>query len=108
MVLIPLAQIDLKPGADGLGSNFLPWACAILIAALVYVVKHAVDTNAKHAGEIAALQLTHATALEKVSADRLADVKADAKEQREILNQIVPLSAKLVEGLEILERLTKE
>lgn len=99
-----LAQLDAKTAAEGIGANFLPWAIVGLCIALGFTVKAYLAKSA----EVAALHVAQAAALEKAASERLADVKADAKEQREILSQIVPLSTKLTEGLEILERLTKE
>lgn len=114
-----LAQVDpTKAIADGFGTQFLPYALALVTLALVGVFKllwdqsrgHATEiaaTNKAHTEEISALNKAHSDALALAHTERLADMKADAKEQREILSQIVPLAAKLTEGLEILERLTQ-
>lgn len=92
----PLAQIEVvKPVAEGLGSNFLPWALAIALVAIGVLFKLLWDEKTKHAAEMAAREK---------EAREIA--RADAKEQRELLMQIVPLSAKLTEGLESLERIT--
>lgn len=80
-----MVQIDPAAAADGLTKNPLAWGLVIAIAAIGYLFR-----------ELSAARAAH-----------LETIKADAKEQREILTQIVPLSAKLTEGLEIIERMTK-
>jgi apolipoprotein N-acyltransferase len=90
-----LGQLDPKAAAEGLGANFLPWALVIVLFALAWVVKAYVDQGQKHALELAAVQK-----------EARETQRADAKETRELLMQIVPLSAKLTEGLESLERIT--
>jgi hypothetical protein len=72
------------PIADGLIRNPLAYICALLIIACVFLFKQLSDSRKEH----------------------LETVKAGAKDQREILTQIVPLTTKLTEGLEILERVT--
>lgn len=90
-----LGQIDPKVAAEGLGSNFLPWALVLTLVALAFVVRAYLAQNTAHAAEIAAMQK-----------EARETQRADAKETRELLMQIVPLSAKLTEGLESLERIT--
>lgn len=92
--------------ANGLGSNFLPWALAICLLAVAYLFKTLNEERKTAAAATAAAAEKANAAAEKASAERLADVKQDAAEQRAILSQIVPLSTKLTEGLEILERIT--
>lgn len=113
-----LAQVDpTKVIADGLSGGTLTqalgYACALLIIFIGLLLRAYLAQGTEHRAELArrdeakdAATKAHADAVEKLSADRLVDMKADAKEQREILSQIVPLAAKLTEGLEILERLT--
>jgi len=110
-----LAQVDpTKAIAEGLGANFLPYALALVLLALVFVVRAFMTQGAEHRAELKAIAVAaeardkaHAEALALAHNERLVDMKNDAKEQREILSQIVPLAAKLTEGLEILERLTQ-
>lgn len=77
--------MDPATVANGLASNPLAWGLALTLGAVVYLFRELNSARQAH----------------------IETIKADAKEQREILTQIVPLSAKLTEGLEILERMTK-
>jgi hypothetical protein len=90
-----LGQIDPTPVADGLAKNPLAWGLALSLLAIGYLFRTMNDERK-----------AHATALEAAQKTLVETIKADAKEQREILSQIVPLSSKLTEGLEILERVT--
>lgn len=90
-----LAQIDPKAAAEGLGANFLPWALVLTLVALAFVVRYAISQNTAHAAAVAAMH-----------AEQLTAQRENAKEMRELLMQIVPLSTKLTEALEIVERLT--
>lgn len=114
-----LAQIDPKAAADGLvGPAALGWIIVGLVIALAFVVRaymaqnteHAkalADANAKHAAELSAERAAHSAALAGVQAQLIEQLRTDAKEQRELLMQIVPLAGKLTEGLEIIESLSK-
>lgn len=88
--------MDPTPIAQGLASNPLAWGLALALAAIAYLFRELQGARVAHAKEIADAQ-----------AKLIETIRADAKEQREILGQIVPLAAKLTEGLEILERLTE-
>lgn len=94
-----LAQVDptaaVAGGLAGGNATALAWALAIAGGVIVYLYKQVSDLRSTHAAELAALQKETKEAQ-----------KSDAKEQRELLMQIVPLSAKLTEGLESLERIT--
>lgn len=91
-----LAQIDPKAAADGLvGPAALGWIIVGLVIALLAVVRAYVLLGRESKAEVTAMQK-----------EARETQRADAKEQRELLMQIVPLSAKLTEGLESLERIT--
>lgn len=96
-----LAQIDptaaVAQGLSGGNAQALAWGLAISLAVIAYLYKQISDLRREHAVELAAKS--------KELADQL---RADAKEQREILSQIVPLAAKLVDALEAVERLTDQ
>jgi hypothetical protein len=99
-----LGQIDPKSAAEGLGANFLPWALVIVLFALAWVVKVAIDQNREHAKESAETRQTHAKEIAALQGKLLETVQAHAKEQRELLTQLVPLASALAEGAEHLER----
>lgn len=86
MIPTALAQVDPSTLASGLEKNPLAWGLALALLALGFLFKLLNDEKAAH----------------------LTTIKEAAKEQREILQQVVPLTTKLIEALEILERLTKE
>lgn len=86
MIPIVFAQVDPTPIANGLEKNPLAWGLALTLLALAYMFKLLTAERAAH----------------------VQTIKDAAKEQREILQQVVPLTTKLIEALEILERLTKE
>ena len=92
--MITLAQIDPSGFSKDLNSA-LALGLALALAAIGYLFKSQNDERREHA-----------KALEAAQAKLVETIRADAKEQREILSQIVPLSTKLTEGLEILERVT--
>lgn len=81
--------------AKGLAENPLAWFLALSLLAVAYLFR-LVSTEREAA----------AKALADLQARYVDTIRADAKEQREILFQIVPLASKLTESLEILERLT--
>lgn len=85
--------MNLSEIATGLASQPLAWCLALALGALVYLFKTLDSERKAHASEL----LDSQTKL-------IESIRADAKEQREILSQIVPLSTRLTEGLEILER----
>lgn len=108
-----LAQIDPTAAAQGLGRDFLPWAVVGLVCALVAVCRVAwslnntIHANAKAAAEsLAKLQAEAAAALLKAQSDRSDREREHSKELRDVIMQVVPLSTKMAEGLELLERLT--
>lgn len=90
-----LAQVDPAGAAEGLAKNPLAYIAAVLLLSLGYMFKLYAEERTRSAA-----------ALETARAAHLETVKADAKDQREILSQIVPLASKLTDGLEILERVT--
>lgn len=92
-----LAQIDPSVVANGLASAPIAWIAALALGGGVYLFRLLNEERKAHLAEVAALQAT-----------LLSTVKAGAEEQRKLLTELIPLSEKLSEGLEILERLTKE
>jgi hypothetical protein len=93
---MPLAQVDPTSAiAGGLAANPLAWGLALALVAIAYLFKTLSEERKNAAVELASLR-----------DKQVEQLKQDAKEQREILSQIVPLAAKLVDGLEVLERLT--
>lgn len=89
--------MDPASVANGLAVNPLAWMLAITLAVVGYLYKQLSDERVRHAKELG-----------EAKDALIASIRADAKEQREILSQVVPLAAKLVEGLEILEDLTRD
>lgn len=87
--------MDPSPLANGLASNPLAYMCAIALGVIAYLYKSRDDDRREAAKVLADLQTKY-----------VETIRADAKEQREILAQVVPLTAKLTEGLELLEKLT--
>jgi hypothetical protein len=98
MIPTLLAQVDPSTVANGLSKDLntaLAWGLALALLAIAYLFKSQNDERKEYA-----------KALEAAQTKLVETIRADAKEQREILSQIVPLSTKLTEGLEILERVT--
>lgn len=81
--------------AQGLASNPLAWGLALALGAVGYLFKMLSEDRK-----------VFARALEEQQASLVATLKEDAKEQREILSQIVPLASKIVDGIEALERIS--
>lgn len=79
-----LAQVDPSTLADGLARNPLAWLAALLILAVGYLFVRLNQAQAAH----------------------METIRQEAKEQREILREVVPLTVKLTESLEALERIT--
>lgn len=80
-----LAQISgTAEVAEGLARNPLAWGCALAGAAVAYLFKALLAEQRAH----------------------LETVRAGASQQREILQQIVPLASKLTEAVDTLERVT--
>lgn len=78
--MVVLAQIEAaKPVAEGLGRDFLPWALAIVLIALGFMVR----------------------AYQALQAQLLAEVKSNAEEQKKLLTQVLPLQERLLEMLEL-------
>ncbi len=92
-----LGQIVPSEVANGLAAAPIAWVAALSMAGGVYLFRLLNEERKAHLAEVAALQAT-----------LLSTVKAGAEEQRQLLTELIPLSEKLTEGLEILERLTKE
>ncbi len=115
-----LAQIDVvKPVAEGLGANFLPYALALVIGALLFSVKFALDLikthatataeqNAKHAAALADKETKHAEQIAVLNAKLVERLDTNGKEQRETLMLIIPLVSKLTAGLETIEEQARE
>lgn len=83
-----LAQVDPTPAvpiAEGLAKNPLAWTTLGLALAVAYLFRTLIALYSKH----------------------IETVRADAKDSRDLLAQIVPLSAKLTEGIEVIERITE-
>lgn len=111
-----LAQIEVvKPIAEGLGSHFLPWACALELVAIVFMFKLLWDqgkANAaekekrerEHDAELAALQKSKDTEKDALNVQLLAQMRADAEAQRNLMLQIVPLSGQLVEMIRLTDK----
>lgn len=76
--------MDPTPIANGLASNPLAWMLALALLAIGYLFRLLMSMNSR-------LIEAHQT---------------NAKDQREILSQIIPLVTQLTEAVEILERLT--
>lgn len=91
--------MDPAVAANGFASNPLAWGLVAALAAVGFLFR-----------TLSAERAAFAAALERNQTQLVETLKADAKEQREILSQIVPLATRLTEGIEILERisLTKE
>ena len=81
--------------AQGLASNPLAWGLALALGAVGYLFKMLSEDRK-----------TFAQALASQQAALVETLKEDAKEQREILSQIVPLASKIVDGIEALERIS--
>lgn len=81
MILLLLAQVDPSAVANGLSKDPLAWGLALALVAIVFLYKQNADLRA----------------------EQLSQMRADAKEQREILQQVVPLAEKMIE---VTERLT--
>jgi hypothetical protein len=82
--------------ANGLTQSPLAWGLALALGAVAYLFRTLNEERRASAQAIADVQ-----------AKLVETIRADAKEQREILSQVVPLATKLTEGLEILERVTE-
>ena len=76
--------MDPAPIAEGLAKNPLAWGLAIALAAVAFLFRE----------------------LSRERDQRILTMREDAKEHRELLKSIVPLSEKLAEGIEILEDVT--
>lgn len=81
--------------AQGLASNPLAWGLALALGAVGYLFKLLSEDRKAFAQALASQQ-----------AALVETLKEDAKEQREILSQIVPLASKIVDGIEALERIS--
>lgn len=104
-----LAQIDPKAAADGLvGPAALGWIIVGLVIALVFVVRAYMAQNTAHAKALADANAAHAAEVAAMQKEMRETQRSDAKEMRELVRETVPLAGKLTEGLEILERLSKE
>lgn len=120
MLPLVLAQVDpVKTAADGLAANFWPYALALVGAALVFVVRQYVaaqtahakelsEVRTAHAAELAKRNEAHAAELAKLQAQLIEALRDASKEQRDLLLQIVPLTGKLTQGLEIVEQMSRE
>lgn len=82
--LLVLGQVTSEI-AEGLARNPLAWGLALVGAACVYLFRALVAEQRAH----------------------LETVRSNAAAQREILTQIVPLSSKLTEAVDTLERVTE-
>lgn len=78
--------MDVSTVAGGLASNPLAWGLALALAAIAFLFR----------------------ALMSAQKELTDTIKADAKEQREILQQIVPLATRLTETAELFERLLEK
>lgn len=81
--------------ANGLASNPLAWGLGLALAAIGALFKLLSDERHRSAEKLEALQKAH-----------IETIKADAKEQRELLFQIIPLTSKLMQAIETVERIT--
>lgn len=87
--------MDPTPIANGLAANPLAWGLAIALVVIAYLYRKIDDERRQHGADLVAAQ------------NKLIEtLREDAKEQREILSQIVPLATRLTEAIEIIERLT--
>ena len=89
--------MDPSTVATGLASNPLAWGLALSLGAIGYLFKQPSAEREARAKDLADSQ-----------AKLIEQLRVDAKDQREILSQILPLSTKLSEGLEILVRVTDQ
>lgn len=115
-----MGQVDpTKAIADGLSggdlTQALGYACALLIGALVVVLKlfwdsiqkHATDREAReraHDLEIAKLQKAKDDEIAALQADRLARVAAAAEAQQALLLKVLPLQNQLAEMIKLTSR----
>lgn len=81
--------------ADGLTKNPLAWGLVLALGAIGVLFKLLSDERQRSADKLEATRKEH-----------IETIKADAKEQREILFQIIPLTAKLTQAIETVERIT--
>jgi hypothetical protein len=94
--MIPLAQVEAANSvADGLAKNPLAYVCALAILGAAFTLRGWLSEKDKSAATINALNQT-----------MIVNMREDAKEQREILQEVIPLAAKLVDGVDTLERVT--
>jgi len=108
-----LAQVDpTKTLADGLGTQFLPYALAICLLVIAFLFKLLWDQNTKHAlaletmnkaqdVEVANLRTAHASEVSALQADRLARVSAAAEAQQALLLKVLPLQNQLAEMIRL-------
>ena len=90
------ASVDpVSAAAGGLATNPLAYICAVLLAVVAFLYRQQV-----------ARETAQAAALEALRKQQIEDARSDQKEQRELLMQVVPLSSKLVEAVELLEKIT--
>lgn len=87
--------MDPTPIANGLASNPLAWGLAIALVVIAYLYRQISEERRQYGVDLAQAQ-----------AKLIETLREDAKEQRAILSQIVPLSTRLTEAIEIIERLT--
>lgn len=84
-MLLILGQLTAGEVAEGLARNPLAWGLVLVGAAATYLFKALMAEQRAH----------------------LETVRTNAAAQREILTQVVPLSSKLTEAVEMLERVTE-
>lgn len=77
-------MMDPTPFAEGLAKNPLAWGLALALIVIGYLFRLVIAQHEKH----------------------VETIKAAAKDQREILAQVIPLSVKLMTAIELLERIT--
>lgn len=107
-----LAQVDaVKPLADGLGSNFLPYAlaiCLVVIGILAKVLWSTRDSDAKrereHDAELATLRDKKDAEIAALNAQLLSQALGHAGEIRKTLEQVLPLQKQLAEMIHLTDR----
>lgn len=89
------AQLDPSVAADSLAKNPLAYVAALGLFSTAFLLR-----------SLLAEKDSSAAALNAMNSKMIESMKEDAKEQREILSQVIPLASKLVDGVETLERVT--
>lgn len=93
--MIPLAQIDPTPIAEGLAKNPLAWISALGLLSSAWLLRTLLTEKEKAA-----------LAVDVANRAMVESMKEDQKEQKQIMGEIIPLASKLVDAIETVERVT--